>query len=55
MKKFYDKHSGEEIKPGDKVRIVFEFPEKLIFGRSDKVLEDILKNNNGSIEKINNS
>lgn len=55
MKKFYDKHTGEEIKPGDKVRIEFEFPEKLVVGRTDKILENILKYNNGSIEKINNS
>ncbi|MGV2929417.1 hypothetical protein RW115_12520 [Macrococcus capreoli] len=48
--KFTD--SEETIKPGERVIIEFDFPENLSFvGRADKVLEKIIKENDGMIKK----
>ncbi|QYA32533.1 hypothetical protein [Macrococcus psychrotolerans] len=44
--------TGERIKPGDKVIIEFVYPEKLNYvGRTDKVLKQIIEENNGTIKK----
>ncbi|MEX3458643.1 MULTISPECIES: hypothetical protein [Staphylococcus] len=48
--KFTD--SEETIKPGERVVIEFDFPQNLNFvGRADKVLEKIIKENDGMIKK----
>lgn len=48
--KFTD--SEETIKPGERVIIEFNFPQNLNFvGRADKVLEKIIKENDGMIKR----
>ncbi|MCE5005700.1 hypothetical protein [Staphylococcus chromogenes] len=48
--KFTD--SEETIKSGERVVIEFDFPQNLNFvGRADKVLEKIIKENDGMIKK----
>jgi|GEM_PF-1295357 hypothetical protein len=51
MKKiFLDYVTNEEIKPGDRVTLAFDFPKDLSYiGRADKVLENLLNKNNGEI------
>lgn len=51
MKKiFLDYVTNEEIKPGDRVTLTFDFPKDLSYiGRADKVLENLLNKNNGEI------
>lgn len=50
--KFTD--TEETIKPGERVIVEFDFPKNLNFvGRADKVLEKIIKENNGIIKSTN--
>ncbi|GGB03112.1 hypothetical protein GCM10007190_08910 [Macrococcus hajekii] len=53
-KEFNYSDSNETVKAGDRITIELDFPEKLAFvGRADKVLEKLIKENNGTIKKNN--